>query len=245
MGRSKKNKRRHQLNHPNQRKKRGRNERFWIEDCPDVSAEQMNDSSSHEAIVVDVLVTRVELEDDYRQQSHAEKPSATMFNNEQVSDTLKIVNLSSNPETDYCTGVQPTKPEKTYTTKSTLEGEDNNEKKNRKENVDSQKKSLGDEPLKTKKPALTSDNLTSHDKNSSKEITPPLICVKRTRSAKGKLQKFYSKENFKPLADGDCGDGIKNPYPKSEVADKFWSQRRRLFTRFDEGIQLDKESWVS
>jgi trimethylguanosine synthase len=47
------------------------------------------------------------------------------------------------------------------------------------------------------------------------------------------------------LPDGDCGDGITNPYPKDEVADKFWSQRRRLFTRFDEGIQLDKESWYS
>lgn len=44
---------------------------------------------------------------------------------------------------------------------------------------------------------------------------------------------------------GDCGDGIKNPYPKTEVPDKFWSQRKRLFTLFDEGIQLDKESWYS
>jgi trimethylguanosine synthase len=47
------------------------------------------------------------------------------------------------------------------------------------------------------------------------------------------------------LPNGDCGDGITNPYPKNEVPDKFWSQRRRLFTRFDEGIQLDKESWYS
>ena len=36
-----------------------------------------------------------------------------------------------------------------------------------------------------------------------------------------------------------------NPHPKDEVPDKFWSQRRRLFTKFDEGIQLDKESWFS
>jgi trimethylguanosine synthase len=47
------------------------------------------------------------------------------------------------------------------------------------------------------------------------------------------------------LPDGDCGDGITNPFPKDEVPDKFWSQRRRLFTRFDEGVQLDKESWYS
>lgn len=58
-------------------------------------------------------------------------------------------------------------------------------------------------------------------------------------------QILNSVENFKPLPNGDCGDGVVNPYPKQEVADKFWSQRRRLFTRFDEGIQLDKESWYS
>lgn len=52
-------------------------------------------------------------------------------------------------------------------------------------------------------------------------------------------------DNFRPLPNGDCGDGIVNPHPKDEVADKFWSQRRRLFTLFDKGIQLDKESWYS
>lgn len=52
-------------------------------------------------------------------------------------------------------------------------------------------------------------------------------------------------ENFVPLRDGDCGDGITNPHPKDVVPDKFWSQRRRLFTKFDNGIQLDRESWFS
>jgi trimethylguanosine synthase len=47
------------------------------------------------------------------------------------------------------------------------------------------------------------------------------------------------------MPNGDCGDGVLNPHPKDQVADKFWSQRRRLFTRFDQGIQLDKESWFS
>ena len=36
-----------------------------------------------------------------------------------------------------------------------------------------------------------------------------------------------------------------NPYPKTQVADKYWAQRRRLFSRFDDGIQLDKEGWFS
>jgi len=72
------------------------------------------------------------------------------------------------------------------------------------------------------------------------------VSVKRSTSAKRPIRGvFNSVENFKPLSNGDCGDGVTNPYPKAEVPDKFWSQRRRLFTRFDEGIQLDKESWYS
>ncbi len=52
-------------------------------------------------------------------------------------------------------------------------------------------------------------------------------------------------ENFRHLPNGDCGDGVVNPHSKNEVPDKYWSQRRRLFTLFDKGIQLDKESWYS
>lgn len=35
---------------------------------------------------------------------------------------------------------------------------------------------------------------------------------------------------------------ILSPY---EVHDKYWAQRRRLFSRFDEGIMLDSEGWYS
>jgi trimethylguanosine synthase len=49
---------------------------------------------------------------------------------------------------------------------------------------------------------------------------------------------------LKHLPQGDCGDGIQNPHP--EVANKYWAQRRRLFSKFDEGIQMvDAESWYS
>ena len=34
-----------------------------------------------------------------------------------------------------------------------------------------------------------------------------------------------------------------NPYDKS--IDKYWAQRRRLFSKFDQGIQLDSEGWYS
>jgi len=43
---------------------------------------------------------------------------------------------------------------------------------------------------------------------------------------------------------GDCGDGIPNPDPV-HTPNKYWAQRRRLFSKFDEGIQLDPESWYS
>jgi trimethylguanosine synthase len=50
--------------------------------------------------------------------------------------------------------------------------------------------------------------------------------------------------HLKHLPKGDCGDGVQNPYP--DVPNKYWAQRRRLFSKFDEGIQMvDAESWYS
>mmetsp|Transcript_7741 Transcript_7741/g.11080 ORF Transcript_7741/g.11080 Transcript_7741/m.11080 type:complete len:527 (-) Transcript_7741:81-1661(-) len=50
-------------------------------------------------------------------------------------------------------------------------------------------------------------------------------------------------------ARGDFGQvvdtSIPNPYPPSVCHDKYWAQRRRLFSRFDEGVQLDGEGWYS
>lgn len=38
---------------------------------------------------------------------------------------------------------------------------------------------------------------------------------------------------------------IPNPHDPSVVHDKYWAQRRRLFSNFDMGIQLDAEGWYS
>mmetsp|Transcript_2839 Transcript_2839/g.7793 ORF Transcript_2839/g.7793 Transcript_2839/m.7793 type:complete len:554 (-) Transcript_2839:169-1830(-) len=38
---------------------------------------------------------------------------------------------------------------------------------------------------------------------------------------------------------------IPNPHDPNVVHDKYWAQRRRLFSRFDQGIQLDAEGWYS
>lgn len=40
-------------------------------------------------------------------------------------------------------------------------------------------------------------------------------------------------------------DDVVNPHPSSVVHDKYWAQRHRLFSRFDQGIMLDSEGWYS
>ncbi|KAL3942978.1 MAG: hypothetical protein SGBAC_002929 [Bacillariaceae sp.] len=65
----------------------------------------------------------------------------------------------------------------------------------------------------------------------------------------------YNLESIKPppqFAEGqlqgqfDVIDTVTpNPHDSSVVHDKYWCQRRRLFSRFDAGIQLDAEGWYS
>lgn len=74
-------------------------------------------------------------------------------------------------------------------------------------------------PTKTvvKKVISSSDNLTSAGK---------CICQSRYESLKK-------------------GANQPNPHDPSVVHNKYWAQRRRLFKKFDEGIQLDAEGWYS
>lgn len=72
----------------------------------------------------------------------------------------------------------------------------------------------------------------------------PSIRIRRTGSADKPLD-VSSNEHFSLLANGDCGDGICNPYRQTEVADKYWAQRKRLFTKFDKGCKLDRDGWFS
>ncbi|KAL7556157.1 hypothetical protein ACA910_006264 [Epithemia clementina (nom. ined.)] len=84
---------------------------------------------------------------------------------------------------------------------------------------------------------LSPASATPSDKNAT------TVCVLKHSSCRGPFP--TPPHRFFDLPNGDCGDGILNPYPKTEVPDKFWAQRRRLFTRFDFGIQLDREGWYS
>jgi len=96
---------------------------------------------------------------------------------------------------------------------------------------------------------------TVHVNGEEKKLFIP---VQRHASANGptKWQQKQKKQgnkkggqNYSHLPDGDNGDGKKNPYPKEAVPDKFWAQRKRLFSRYDEGIQIggeeDPEMWYS
>lgn len=72
------------------------------------------------------------------------------------------------------------------------------------------------------------------------------VVVIRTESSRKRvsLPPYYS-SNYKPLPHGDCGDGIRNPFP-DQVPDRYWAQRKRYFSKFDEGIVMgDSESWYS
>jgi trimethylguanosine synthase len=74
------------------------------------------------------------------------------------------------------------------------------------------------------------------------------IGIQRHVSARGPIQArpYNSKTPFFHLPHGDCGDGIWNPHdPQSGVADKYWAQRKHLFTRYDDGVLLDPEGWYS
>lgn len=73
----------------------------------------------------------------------------------------------------------------------------------------------------------------------------PSIAVAIDQSAVGSLPWKFQDLHYVDLPNGDCGDGIVNPNPPKIVANKYWAQRHRLFSKFDKGIQLDPEGWFS
>jgi trimethylguanosine synthase len=91
----------------------------------------------------------------------------------------------------------------------------------------------------------------------SNQSDPPVIFIQRAEepmrddsfplcpSASNRSTPRKASQPFRNLPNGDCGDGIVNPHPQTVVSDKYWSQRKRLFSKFDCGIQLDSEGWFS
>lgn len=93
-------------------------------------------------------------------------------------------------------------------------------------------------------PKLVPFELHSDDSKSSRKREPQ-ISVVRVSSTSSFPRTPRSSRKFTNLPHGDCGDGIPNPHDASDVQDKFWAQRRRLFSKFDMGIKMDSEGWFS
>lgn len=58
----------------------------------------------------------------------------------------------------------------------------------------------------------------------------------------------FEKADIPVMQPGHCDvidTSIPNPHDPEVVHDKYWAQRRRLFSRFDQGIQLDGQGWYS
>jgi 16S rRNA G966 N2-methylase RsmD len=66
-----------------------------------------------------------------------------------------------------------------------------------------------------------------------------------TTTTTTKKKKRPATSQYLDLPNGDCGDGILNPYSTTIVPNKYWAQRKRYFYHFDEGIRLDAEGWFS
>jgi len=90
----------------------------------------------------------------------------------------------------------------------------------------------------------------SHNRPETSNNKKNKIIVYRSPSTK-KFVPFSSSSNYKnkkpkyiELPNGNNGDGIPNP-DNGKIDDKYWAQRKRFFTKFDSGIQLDHEGWFS
>jgi len=77
-------------------------------------------------------------------------------------------------------------------------------------------------------------------------VRAPSTGVMYTPSPKHKNRRRNLSSGSNSSFDDDVMDhSVPNPHPSSVVHDKYWVQRRRLFSRFDQGIELDSEGWFS
>jgi hypothetical protein len=170
MGRSKKNKLLWKFNQNSRSKrKKGKHERFWIEDCPDT--ELTDDCSARQ--VVDVLITRVELNDDYQKTSVATETK-----------------LESKPKETITKSKGDDKPQ-AYVEPPSEEGNEQslNAQKIAKAET-SPSPSSGIAATKAEGNQKKDDIAPKKQEAKQKEEEPtPLIMIKRTKSAKGKLRK--------------------------------------------------------
>jgi SAM-dependent methyltransferase len=241
------------------RNKRRKTEKYWIEDFPEIQ-------SKGEACDITVCITRVELTD-----GHIAK---TKESSEKKEDEDACIS-ATHPKTSIIIATEDSKPSpKTpkVTFALTTEGTEDSVPQETKyeatvesgmlnQTTDADGKDLlssSTSPSKAilegseipgalakseEKPLDSTDSLVMHEDNLNVcEKREPRIFVKRTFETPPFR---FPPGDFRVLPNGDCGDGIVNPYPASEVPHKYWAQRKRLLSRFDDGIKLDKEGWFS
>eukprot|EP01083_Nonionella_stella_P026620 73321_1 len=224
----------HKHNHKHKHQKKGWT-KFWIEKTKD------NKVPKGKTLVFPVLISRVELFDDH---THRGKSSVIQKETADVSNEDVAVACSASvpgPVPDPSDDSQETTQteEKQVPEEMSLKSENNISSPEETSKIDASHGS--DEKPKS---VDNLDNVKNDEGQVTNEDEPPFIQVKRHPSAKGHLKSDFQ-DNGKELPNGDCGDGIANPFPKEEVPNKYWAQRRRLFSKFDEGVQMDKESWYS
>jgi len=224
----------HKHNHKHKHQKKGWT-KFWIEKTKD------NKVPKGKSLVFPVLISRVELFDDH---THRGKSSVIKKETEDVSNEDIAVACGASvpvPDPDPNDDLQETSKteEKQVPDEISHNSEENSSSPEKANKIDASN-GCDEEP----KSVDTLDNVKDEGQEVTNEHEPPFIQIKRHQSAKGHLKSDFQ-DNGKELPNGDCGDGITNPFPKEEVPNKYWAQRRRLFSKFDDGVQMDKESWYS
>ncbi len=209
----------------------------WIESC----SESISRIPTNCAAPVTCVITRSEIEEEPLLQKQINDGADGVTQSEDTNTRDKEDDVVAAAEVDCICNNEPTE-----SNISSIAQAANN-------NIASLSKSFVDVISKQPKQPWKTATTVKVDGEEKKLFIP----VQRHASASGptKWQKQKKKQgkkkgqNYSHLPDGDNGDGKKNPYPKEAVPDKFWAQRKRLFSRYDEGIQIggedDPEMWYS
>eukprot|EP00557_Chaetoceros_sp_GSL56_P005109 CAMPEP_0176499486 /NCGR_PEP_ID=MMETSP0200_2-20121128/12953_1 /TAXON_ID=947934 /ORGANISM="Chaetoceros sp., Strain GSL56" /LENGTH=520 /DNA_ID=CAMNT_0017897909 /DNA_START=69 /DNA_END=1631 /DNA_ORIENTATION=+ len=218
----------------------GPKNRMWIEQCKKTRKVSKNVSSD---LILEILISRVQLLDD-----HGAAGTTTDSENVMNRETIE-----KNNEEESLAAVKAAKQHDSLQAAAVVveEGEGEGEAAAAAEQMNQ-----GAPVHDNDDDRDGEDDPTKHDNNGDEstqqlqqqqedETRSPFIQVVRLTSAKGDRKHPCHLFSFPERPNGDCGDGIVNPYPKDQVPDKYWAQRKRLFSKFEQGIELDKESWYS
>jgi len=224
----------------------------WIEKCTEKrSVEGQKKCEGQQKCDLTILITRVELTDELSQNATLDNVIDKAGNNNSTVTSRSVENNSSerNIELESCETalkfqevIDDKLEDATASVEKTINENSDNTSRNEPSvgKTDCQKIKLCREH-KTDEGGVKGDITPSKAKHV--DMQKQLVNIVLDSSARGETKRY--RNPYPRLRNGDCGDGIVNQYPKTEVADKFWAQRKRLFAKYDSGIKLDRESWYS